>query len=99
MARTKSFLAVAACAAAVAGLSAGPALAGEITGNGRLKEVNGKSECAFSGRNDGYFLPTTDPNYEPERVQSYGQLVKAGLKPFLPSPGVACNPSKGAGEA
>jgi hypothetical protein len=28
-------------------------------------------------------------------VQSYGAFVKAGAKAFLPSPGVACNPTKG----
>jgi hypothetical protein len=28
-------------------------------------------------------------------VQNYGIFVKAGLKPFLPSPGQACNGSGG----
>ena len=28
-------------------------------------------------------------------VQNYGIFVKAGLKPFLPSPGQACNPTAG----
>ena len=27
-------------------------LAGEITGNGQLKDVNGQSACAFSGQED-----------------------------------------------
>lgn len=33
-----------------------------------------------------------------KRVQSYGQLVKQGLKPFVPSPGAACNPTRGFSE-
>ena len=48
-----------------------------------------RSLCAFSGLND-------DPEAEgPEggRTQSYGQLVRQYLKPFVPSPGVACNPT------
>ncbi len=44
-----------------------------------------RSICAYSGLND-----------EPEvdgRVQSYGQIVKAGGKSEVPSPGFACNPN------
>ena len=70
---------------------AGPASAGEITGNGKPTQgpAHAQSICAFSGQND-------TPNAEfPEggRVQSYGQLVRAGLKanPMVPSPGAACN--------
>jgi len=44
------------------------------------------SICSFSGQND----EPDDPE-EGGRVQSYGQLVKAGLKSVVPSPGVACN--------
>lgn len=29
------------------------------------------------------------------RVQSYGQIVAAGGKDFVPSPGIACNPNSG----
>ena len=32
--------------------AAAPAFAGEITGNGTLKAVNGNSPCAFSGQED-----------------------------------------------
>ncbi len=49
-----------------------------------------RSICAYSGLND-----------EPEvdgRVQSYGQIVKQGGKAFVPSPGDACNPTKGFAE-
>lgn len=28
-------------------------------------------------------------------VQSYGQIVAAGMKDFAPSPGLACNPNSG----
>src|SRR5215213_8940164 len=88
---------------------AGPAAAGEITGNGTsLKNpdgtLNGNSLCAFSGRNDtpnGLFLPI-DPGGD---VQSYGyfysQMDFAG-DPSDPAtrssfgfPGVGCNPSDG----
>jgi hypothetical protein len=53
MARTRSLLAAALCAAAVAALAAGPALAGEVTGSGKKADQNqGMSWCSFSGLND-----------------------------------------------
>ena len=66
-------------AAAIAAISM-PALAGEITGNGKEIEINGRSLCAYSGINDtpnGLVLPigpggalvTIDPGGD---VQSYG---------------------------
>jgi hypothetical protein len=83
----KAVLAGAICVG-VLGAGAASASAGEITGNGRLKPVNGKSECAFSGRNDGYF-DGTEPGV---RVQSFGQIVRfAG--PLGGIPGQACNPT------
>ena len=54
----KRLLVAALCAAAVTGVGASGALAGEITGNGKwiagseTAPLNGKSECAYSGRND-----------------------------------------------
>ena len=39
-------------AAIVMGAAASAAAAGEITGNGRLKPVNGNSPCAYSGQED-----------------------------------------------
>ena len=48
------------------------------------------SICAFSGLND---VPL-DPE-EGGLVQSYGQIVAVGGKAFVPSPGDACNPTKG----
>lgn len=82
-------------------MGTGAVLAGEITGNGKsLKNddgtLNGKSECAFSGRED-------DPDsgeFKGSIAQSWGQLPKA-VRDFLTSigfnPGVACNPKKSGG--
>lgn len=104
--------AVAACATAILGAGATSASAGEITGNyepgavvgepvkGRDLPVNGRSFCAFSGQNDGYHDPSQieGPGDELHRVQSYGQVVKAGGKALAPAPGVACNPTRGFAE-
>jgi hypothetical protein len=97
----KRLLAVAVCAAAVAGLSAGPALAGEVTGSGKNEEQNqGKSWCSFSGLNDDPGAPLegpspTNPNGPGGQSQSYGQNVKLGLDdPHVFNPGEACNPNK-----
>ena len=79
------------------------AIAGEITGNGKEIDVNGLSECAFSGFNDQDGDPR-DPGFI---SQSYGQNVRIfGLDPsqldpnddeasFVPIPGFACNPNRG----
>jgi len=48
--------------------------------------AHANSICSFSGLNDD----PTDPE-DPGRVQSYGQIVKAGGKAFAPSPGLLCN--------
>jgi hypothetical protein len=65
---------------------AGTASAGEVTGTGGDTQgpAHANSICVFSGLND-------DPAEEPGKTQSYGQAVRAGLKAFVPSPGVACN--------
>jgi hypothetical protein len=104
--RTKSFFAAAACAVAVAGAGAGAALAGEVTGpfpdghtlwTGTTEDgghtLHGNSICAFSGLNiPDEFGPGTEGT---DRVQSYGQIVAAGGKADVPSPGVACNGNTG----
>ena len=89
-----------ATAAVVLSLSAGAALAGDITGTGKYiagsdsAPLNGKSSCAYSGLNDEYYIlgDTTYP-----RTQSWGQIPKA-FRAFLTSeghnPGIACNPAK-----
>ena len=52
MLRVKTFIMAAVFAALLAAASASVAFAGEITGNGQLKPVNGNSPCAFSGQED-----------------------------------------------
>ncbi len=82
-------LTAAVCAAAVAGLSAGPTLAGEITGNGKSTPIRSgvaASECAFSGRDD----PDADVF---THTQSFGQLVSM-FGPMGGVPGTACNPTR-----
>jgi len=92
--RKKSLLAAAVCATAVAGLNAGSAFAGEITGTGEPTAMreHAQSECAFSGLND-------DPDAafpEGGRTQSWGQLVNQ-LGPMGGVPGEACNPARSGG--
>jgi hypothetical protein len=97
-------LVTAVCVLALAGLSAGPALAGEITGNGKWiagseeAPLNGKSECAFSGQNDEFHL---FPNEEWPRTQSWGQNVRGAVQAGEPAPGgvpgFACNPTRAGG--
>ena len=69
-------------------------------------EVNGKGEpipgahtassaCAFSGRDLPDSIENNPPGFDDDaftggHVQSYGQIVRAGLKGSFPSPGVAC---------
>jgi len=87
--RIMSMLVAGAGSAALLVGGAGAAQAGEVNGHGgpvpAVERAN--SICAFSGQND-------EPEAEfPEggRVQSYGQLVRGGLKSEVPGPGVACN--------
>jgi hypothetical protein len=99
MGKMKSLLAVGACAAAVAVLSAGPALAGEVTGSGKQSNQNqGRSWCSFSGLNDdpgAPLVPPLGPEGPGGKSQSFGQEVKLGLAdPHGFNPGVACNPNK-----
>ena len=72
-------------AAALLALSASAALAGEITGNGTLKQVNGNSPCAYSGQEDLQWYTTngdttrlTDPvKGDPAHSQNWGQVKQA----------------------
>jgi hypothetical protein len=68
--------------------SAGPAFAGEVTGNGKRTGAteHANSICVFSGQNDD---PTEATPFG-GRTQNYGQLVRQGFKGVYPSPGVAC---------
>jgi len=101
----KSWLAVAVCGAALAGVSAGPAFAGEITGppgtpgeadsasGHRTPAVtNARSGCAANGLND------MNPLQGQIRliVQNYGANKKLGLDPAVFGfPGTGCNPTRG----
>jgi hypothetical protein len=96
MGRLKSSFAVAVCALAIAVSSAGPALAGEVTGSGKKVDQNqGRSWCSFSGLNDD---PTgSDPveNGPGGKSQSFGQENKLGIvDPHEANPGFFCNPNK-----
>ena len=92
-------------ASVLLGLTAASAFAGEVTGNGTLKDVHGASECAFSGQEDLQWFET-DENIvrlenpvrgEPSHAQSWGQIPKADrdfiAEMFGAHPGMACNPS------
>ena len=99
-----------AAAALAVGLLGGTALAGEITGNGQLKEVMGRSECAYSGQEDLQWY-VDDGNTvrkpvvtrgDPAHAQSWGQIPKA-VRDFIAAefgahPGMACNPHKSGAE-
>ncbi len=88
-------------AALVIGTGAQAASAGEITGNGTLKEMHGRSICSFSGQEDlqWYFddgntmrKPVATRGV-PGRAQSWGQIPKA-VRDVLPSylhPSSSCN--------
>ena len=96
----KSLLAVAVCVTALAGLSAAPAFAGEVTGPpgtvGQVTPAPGTptpiktrgvaaSECAFNGLND--FVDGQNRAI----TQNYGTNKKLGLD--LGFPGTGCNPT------
>ena len=98
MSTLKTRLAIGACGVAVAILSAGPALAGEVTGSGKKEDQNqGKSWCSFSGHNDdpGAPLDGTGLNGPGGQSQSFGQENKLGLvDPHSGYPGTTCNPNR-----
>src|SRR3989304_3699176 len=76
-------------AAVVLSLSAGAALAGEITGTGKsLEPLHANSICAYSGLNDDPTGAGPPPgiNGPPGRVQSWGQIPK-DFRDFLTSIG------------
>jgi hypothetical protein len=89
-------------AALLFSLGANTTIAGEITGNGKWiagspdAPLNGKSECAYSGREDA----PDSGDFKGSIAQSWGQLPKA-VRDFLTSikmnPGNACNPTKSGG--
>jgi hypothetical protein len=89
----------------VGSLSAGAVLAGEITGNGRLLDVNANSICAFSGQEDlQWFTDDFQTQRKPEptrgdpaHAQSWGQIPKF-VRDTLSAeehPGNSCNGDHG----
>jgi hypothetical protein len=103
--RTTKLVAAISAAALLLSVGATSALAGEITGNGVLIEVNGHSYCAYSGQEDLQWY-TTDADTQlkdvfvrgdPNHAQNWGQIDKA-TRDYLTSiglnPGLACNPTR-----
>jgi hypothetical protein len=98
----KSLLAVAVCVTALAGLSAAPAFAGEITGPpgtvgvvgsapGKDTGIRGhaRSECAFNGLND------FNQGQVDRITQNYGTNKKLGISIEEGGfPGTNCNPTR-----
>jgi hypothetical protein len=83
--KSKSWLAAAVCAAAIAGIGADAAFAGEVNGNGAptAAPAHANSICAFSGLND-YVNGQSE-----SRVQTPADAFKYyGLPPGVP--GTAC---------
>lgn len=85
---------------AAALVASAPTFAGETKGNGGAIDINGRSECVYSGLNDLDGDPR-DPGF---RTQNYGQLVgpadwidPSDLDPRYDFriPGFACNPNRG----
>jgi hypothetical protein len=75
----KRALALGAFAAVMLVAIGGPALAGEITGNGKptpIKEFRAGSICSFSGQNDD---PDSEELFDGGRVQSFGDIVQEAI--------------------
>jgi hypothetical protein len=97
--RIRSCVLAAGCGLAMVALGGASAFAGEVNGKQQYIDApsHANSICVYSGQN------ALIENDAPGRVQSYGQLVRIGLKgtPDVPSPGIACNghlnPLKGDG--
>jgi hypothetical protein len=99
-------LVAALCAVVVAAVGASSAFAGESTGNfartGKQTPIGAAPEnaphaasiCSFSGQNPEAFLDPSDPDFEPGRTQSWGQIPKA-VRDVLATqgeqPGDSCN--------
>lgn len=69
-----------------------PAIAGEVTGNGKSTPIQGASICQFSGQNDD--PDSTDPENPGGRTQSFGQdVVHRDMDPTIFNPGDICSPT------
>ena len=105
--RAAKTVAAAACAAAMT-LGAAPAFAGEVNGNGKQLPLKGNSVCKYSGLNDeinaeeptrtqsyGTFLQFFGKGYAQMAGMTPGAGIQALKEGMIPSPGMACNPTKG----
>jgi len=93
--RKSTILIGAAAAGATLVLAAGPAFAGEVTGNGKPTQgpAHANSICAFSGLEDGGEDPTA-PSGPGAPPQNWGQIPKefrAVLTAEGAQPGDSCN--------
>ncbi len=103
--KTARYLIAVGAAVALLSIAGSSVFAGEITGNGSLKEVHGRSSCAYSGQEDLQFFyddgdtlrKATPTKGDPGHAQSWGQIDKA-TRDFLATlglnPGIACNPNR-----
>lgn len=97
--RMRRLIAVASCAVAVVALSAGSALAGEITGNGKPTAVASgvaRSLCAFNGLND--LNPEQGQTTSKVQTPRDGPFPGAAAFGFAPDPSdptfiLTCNPN------
>ena len=93
--RKSTILIGAAAAGATLVLVAGPASAGEVTGNGKPTQgpAHANSICVFSGLEDGTDVPPGAPS-GPGTAQNWGQIPKefrAVLAAEGAHPGDSCN--------
>jgi hypothetical protein len=86
-------------------VNAGFVSAGEITGNGQLKDVNGRSPCAYSGQEDLQWYTTNADTQlkdvvvrgDPGHAQNWGQIpkeIRDQLTLIGMNPGIDCNPNR-----
>ena len=73
----KKFLLAAALTAALAALTPSAAFAGEVTGNGQHKAINGNSPCVYSGLNDNDPADGGSGVVQPGVVQNWGHTKGA----------------------
>jgi hypothetical protein len=106
----KRIVAAAISAIGVVTMTAGPALAGEITGSGKPLWTNtdqwgvphtlhGQSACAFSGQEDDLYGAGVNPDYNPDafHAQSWGQIARYAGGALGGVPGTECNPTRATG--
>ena len=74
---TRSVVGAGLCAAMMLTGGVGAAFAGEVTGNGKVISMNGKSLCSFSGLEDWASVAEQPPggvHVDPGTVQNWGHV-------------------------